>query len=137
MKCLLRLSLTLVSTTASYRLLDTQTRARLPRALVFITKKIACAYVHACFTRGSGRTTFILLPTPLDSLTAMASSKEMSGGSHHKLLYHAVSLVLKDEGFSLPSLPAWRAQEAAEKFLEWGCSSENKPAWKVFAETYL
>ena len=61
----------------------------------------------------------------------------MSGGSHHEMLYRAVSLVLKYEGFSLPSLPARRAREAAEKFLEWGGDSENKPAWKAFAETLI
>ena len=45
-----------MSSTACYRLLDTQTRARLPRALVFITKKNrARAYiqVHALNTRAS------------------------------------------------------------------------------------
>ena len=66
----------------------------------------------------------------------MASSKEMSGGLHHEMLYRAVSLIIKDEGFSLPSLPARRAQ-AAEKFLKWGGDSENKPAWKAFAETLI
>ena len=45
--------ITLVSSTACYRLLDTQTRASLPRALVFITKKnrARCARAYIPQTR--------------------------------------------------------------------------------------
>ena len=49
-----------------------------------------------------------------------------------ELLYRAVSLVLKDEGFSLPSPTAQTARETAEKLLEWCSDVDNKPAWKAF-----
>ena len=45
-----------------------------------------------------------------------------------EMLHTAVSMVLRDEGFSLPTLPAKRAGEAAEKVLEW--STDNKVPWK-------
>ena len=67
----------------------------------------------------------------------MACSNETSGGSYNELLTHAVSLVLKDEGFFLPSLPARRARETAEKLLEWSGDSKNKPAWRTFEERLI
>ena len=36
-----------------------------------------------------------------------------------KLVYRAVSVVLSDKGFSLPTVPARTSQLAAEKVLEW------------------
>ena len=57
--------ITLVSSTACYRLLDTQTRASLPRALVARAVRAPIYPKHACFAGRLGRTTFILLPTPL------------------------------------------------------------------------
>ena len=49
-----------------------------------------------------------------------------------ELLHAAVSLVIKDEGFALPTVPAKIARKKAETILEW--SSDNKLAWKNFSE---
>ncbi len=52
-----------------------------------------------------------------------------------ELLHAAVSLVLKDEGFKLPTSPARSAVKTAEKLLEW--SSGHKQAWKEFGTELL
>ena len=67
----------------------------------------------------------------------MACSKEVSGSSHNELLHLAVSLVLKDDGFSLPSPPAQRARKTAESLLEWSDDSENKLTWRAFADELI
>ena len=48
-----------------------------------------------------------------------------------ELLHAAVSWVLKDEGFTLPTYPA----KTAEKLLEW--SSEHKEVWNDFGRKLL
>ena len=50
---------------------------------------------------------------------------------HGHVLHTALSFVLTDEGFALPTAPAKKAQETAEKVLEW--SSENKDAFEDFS----
>ena len=48
-----------------------------------------------------------------------------------KLVRSSITLVLKDEGFSIPSAPAKRARRGAEIVLEW--SDSNKVAWDLFS----
>ena len=55
--------------------------------------------------------------------------------NHECILHTALSFVLKDEGFALPTGPAKVAQETAEKILEW--SSENKDGFKYFSESLV
>ena len=55
----------------------------------------------------------------------MASSFAIGGAS--ELVRVAVTLILKDEGFGLPSTPASSARVTAEKLLEWSSQQENKP----------
>ena len=62
----------------------------------------------------------------------MASSFAIGGAS--ELVRVAVTLILKDEGFGLPSTPASSARVTAEKLLEWSSQQENKPVWEAFAE---
>ena len=60
-----------------------------------------------------------------------------TGGSFsrdYELVRVAVTLVLKDESFSLPSMPARAARDSAEKLLEWSAEQQNKTAWAAFAE---
>ena len=53
------------------------------------------------------------------------------------MVYKAVSLVLTDEGFCLPTRPAKAAQQAAEKVLEWSADRENKTTWKLFSDNLV
>ncbi len=62
----------------------------------------------------------------------MASSMENGCVSNEELLCVAVTLVLKDEGFGLPSPTAEKARKAAGKLLEW--RGENDPLWTEFAD---
>ena len=59
--------------------------------------------------------------------------RELRYVCYDELLHGAVSRVLKDEGFSLPSISARTAKETAEKLLDWSNILENKPAWTAFA----
>ncbi len=56
------------------------------------------------------------------------------GGSNTELLRAALSLVLKDEGFGLPSVPAERARKTAENLMEWTSDTDNKQVWGEFAD---
>ena len=61
----------------------------------------------------------------------------MTGGSFPhgcELVRIAVTLVLKDESFSIPSTPARAVQDSAEKLLEWNAEQRSKSAWTAFAE---
>ena len=51
-----------------------------------------------------------------------------------KLLRTAVQLVVKDDGFNIPSEPAHRARVLAERYLEWCESDENKRDFQLFSE---
>ena len=51
-----------------------------------------------------------------------------------KLLRTAVQLVVKDDGFNIPSEPARRARVLAERYLEWCESDENKRDFQLFSE---
>ena len=64
----------------------------------------------------------------------MACATVSSDGSYINILPRAVALVLKDEGFSLPTVPARRALETAVKLLEWSRDIENKSAWRTFED---
>lgn len=52
-----------------------------------------------------------------------------------ELLQNAVSLILSDEGFSLPTKPATDACMCAQKFLKW--MSSNKQASSTFAKSII
>lgn len=69
--------------------------------------------------------------------TEMACATVSSDGSYKNILTRAVALVLKDEGFSLPTVPARRALETAEKLLEWSGDIENKSAWRTFEDELI
>ena len=66
---------------------------------------------------------------------ASATGQELVGLKHPEIVHSAVVLVLKDEGFSLPTVPAQMARQTAEKLLEW--NSENKAAWQSFSESLV
>ena len=69
------------------------------------------------------------------STSVMASSREPVDINPAELLYSAVSLVLTDDGFTLPTQPAMKAQKTAEKVLEW--SQGNKIPWQHFAQSLV
>ena len=46
---------------------------------------------------------------------ASATGQELVGLKHPEIVHSAVVLVLKDEGFSLPTVPAQMARQTAEK----------------------
>ena len=54
--------------------------------------------------------------------------------SNTELLGRALSFVLIDEGFSLPSALATRARKSAERLKEWSNDSGNKHRWREFAD---
>ena len=66
-----------------------------------------------------------------DCHMATASGQQLL--KHPEIVHSAVVLVLKDDGFSLPTAPAQMARKTAEKLLEW--NSENKEAWRSFSES--
>ena len=78
------------------------------------------------------RTWFPLIPS-----TKKACAKVSSDGSYNRILTRAVTLVLKDESFPLPSIPSWRARQTAEKLLEWSGDSKNKSAWRFFEDELI
>ena len=51
-----------------------------------------------------------------------------------ELLHAAVTLVLKDDGFSIPSQPAQKARVLAEKYLERCKKDENRPVFQLFSQ---
>ena len=53
------------------------------------------------------------------------------------LLKTSCSLVLKDEGFQLPTPLAERALKTAERLLEWLSEAENKGAASIFASNFI
>ena len=65
----------------------------------------------------------------------MAIASEKESLKHPEIVHLAVVLVLKDDGFSLPTAPAQMARKTAEKLLEW--NSENKEAWISFSESLV
>ena len=56
---------------------------------------------------------------------------------HLHLLKTSCSLVLKDEGFQLPTPLAERALKTAERLLEWLSEAENKGAASIFASNFI
>ena len=63
-----------------------------------------------CVVRRALIRTWFLIVTP----TEMACAKVSSNGSYNDIITRAVTLVLRDEEFSLPSVPARSAREKAE-----------------------
>ena len=57
--------------------------------------------------------------------------------SCNELFHAAVTLVLKDDGFSLPSNPAIRARELAKILLEWCLKNENKSTTLAFSNALI
>ena len=53
------------------------------------------------------------------------------------LLKTSCSLVLKDEGFQLPTPLAEKALKSAERLLEWLSDAENKEAVSIFASNFI
>lgn len=53
--------------------------------------------------------------------------------AHEKVFRAAVELVLKDDGFSIPSRPAVRARELAKGHLEWSSKLENAQTCRTFS----
>ena len=51
-----------------------------------------------------------------------------------ELLSEAASLVLKDDGFNVPSEPARRARFMAERYVEWCVRAENKRDFELFSQ---
>ena len=56
---------------------------------------------------------------------------------HLHLLKTSCSLVLKDEGFQLPTPLAEKALKSAERLLEWLSDAENKEAASIFASNFI
>ena len=91
--------------------------SRFSNQLVRALRVVECALIRTRF--------------PIVTSTDMACAKVSSDGSYNEILTRASTLILKDEGFSLPSVPAWKARKNGSKAVRVEWDSENKSAWRV------
>jgi len=66
-------------------------------------------------------------------LEQSSDTSGMAAVNAHERLRAAVELVLKDDGFSIPSRPAVRARELAKGHLEWSSKLENAQTCRIFS----
>ena len=77
----------------------------------------------------SGACTLFRIDTP----QLHCSHGVVSDDTCEKMFLAAVTLVIKDDGFTVPSRPAVLARELAKTLLEWSLKTENKSTCLAFS----
>ena len=59
------------------------------------------------------------------------------GDADEELVHAAITLVQKDDGFSMETVPARRARELAAAYSEWSSKSDNAAAHRAFSKEHI